>query len=406
MKRSALDLRDLDFVLTQLGLPGVLPSTGGSSPTVVIDPEIANWNTHHGPTEQLTVPLLLPCWWLCTGPAPGSGQRNILAWPYKVNGGSMMICMAADGGNIARKTEASSILLTNYEFHPSNYGTNKNRWSSFDGRFQQYDDPASGSFFRREGGRWSDGTEFLGPSAQAIEAGDIVVFVGENYSLTPWTAIQRTQEAEAFVRGEWAANPYREGEEPFDEVELDRAFLDGISYGALVSGMMALLQPKIYSGSTAWMLNDFGFTLGDHYEMQFEFDAAFGRNYWQLPTDSLWAPIHAMVDVLGIRFDNPKLSQQPWDVAAFSTNRRPGDLKVPTYGWIGDLESNFPFHWARDDASNVPNGMLSTHYFKNCEHDQFWGYVPGAHEYSIYHGTGGCQDSCRLDLHQATSEVA
>lgn len=391
MKRSALDLRDLDAVLTAAGFGSILPTTLGASPSVILDPDVANWNAHHGPTEQLTIPIELPCWWHCTNQVAGSGQRKVLAWPYKINGGAMMICMASDGnGEIALPEGPSSILLTNYAFHPSNYGSNKNRWRATDGRPRQFDGPTSGSFHTMEGGRWSgtSATEHLGPTAQAIEAGDIVVFVGENYSLTPWTAFLRTQEAEAFVRGEWAPNgPYREVGDDFDPIALDRSYLDGISFGALVSGFMALLQPKIYSGSTSWMINDLGFVFGDHYELQFEFDAAIGRNPWLLPTDALWAPIHAMVDLLGIRFDAPMFLQQPWDVAAFSTNRRPGDLDIPVFGWVGDLEVNFPFHWARQDPGTISSpGSLDLKFLKNCEHNQYFAYVPGVHEYSIYDG--------------------
>lgn len=70
-----------------------------------------------------------------------------------------------------------------------------------------HDPVLHGSVGGRSTHEWIDWAGGLGPKCQAIEAGDVVAFVGENIGNNIWMSIQRTQDAEAFIRGEWASAP-------------------------------------------------------------------------------------------------------------------------------------------------------------------------------------------------------
>ena len=191
MKKHGLDLYELDAVLdaTVVGLPPTNPPTVlpfGSR--VEIDPELLTYNSL--PLPDLLFPLELDAWWTCTsGGVAGIGKRKVLMWPYRINGGAMMICMASDGNReIARREpeEASSIVLVNYSFHWRHLGTNKNHWRDAGPGVEwprQFSDPGSGAFMTQEGGRYSSGQEVLGLQAQAIEDGDVVVFVGREHGV-------------------------------------------------------------------------------------------------------------------------------------------------------------------------------------------------------------------------------
>ncbi len=78
MQRSALDLRDLNSVLTSLGISsGILPSTTSTPPTVILDPDVANWNAHHGPPRcQRSCRLRLS--------AAGTQERRSLSWAQRM----------------------------------------------------------------------------------------------------------------------------------------------------------------------------------------------------------------------------------------------------------------------------------------------------------------------------------
>ncbi|MSR46687.1 MAG: hypothetical protein EXS13_06440 [Planctomycetes bacterium] len=210
MKKHCLDLYELDAVLdaTVVGAPPTNPPTMlPFGARAEIDPELLTYNAL--PFPDLQFPLEFDTWWSCTpGGVAGAGKRKVLMWPYRINGGAMMICMASDGNReIARREpeEPSSIMLVNYYFHYRHLGTNKNRWRDAGPGVEwprQFSGPSSAAFMTQEGGRYSTGAEVLGIEAQAIEDGDIVVYVGENISNNLWISVQRTQEAEAFIRNE------------------------------------------------------------------------------------------------------------------------------------------------------------------------------------------------------------
>ena len=235
MKAYGLDLYELD---AKLDATITSPTSGPSTvlpfgARVEVDPEFLAYNAL--PVPDLLFPLELDAWWSVTSSgAPGAtGKRKILMWPYRINGGAMMICMASKGNrDIARRepAEDSSILLVNYGFHWRHLGTNRNRWRDVGGEWpRQFSGPANGAFMTQDGGRFSDGTEILGLQAQAIEDGDVVVYVGENIANNLWISLQRTQEAEAYVRGEWSLAPPRPAG-TYAPVPIARTHLDGRSW--------------------------------------------------------------------------------------------------------------------------------------------------------------------------------
>ena len=338
-----------------------------------------------------TVPIVGLAWWNATASLPSSTpQRQILYWPYKLNGGSVMICMAGDGNGAPARPAgdpSAALMLYNYPLHLSAFGTNKNRWRDFDGQRRRFS-PQSGVddiYFAESGWPGPTGSQILGPQEQAIEAGDVVVFVQENFSMGLWIALQRTLEAEWFTRNTFAAAPPGPGG-PFPAVPVGHAYLAGGSFGEIVSMCFAMLQPKIYGGTTEWIMNDFGFGLRDHGELQWHVDLMAGRVPWGLPTDSLWSSFYNLVDLLGVRFDAPKFSRPGWDVAAFSVNRRPTDLKVPLYGSLGDIEYNHSGHWPAADKTLPTGGNLRFELYRNTPHESLWGYIPGVNEFSVFTG--------------------
>ncbi len=395
MKAYGLDLYELDAKLDATittptsGPPTVLPF----GVRVEVDPEFLAYNAL--PAPDLLFPLELDAWWSVTSSGvPGaSGKRKILMWPYRINGGAMMVCVASDGNReIARRepAEDSSILLVNYGFHWRHLGTNRNRWRDVGGEWpRQFSGPASGAFMTEGGGRFSDGTEILGLQAQAIEDGDVVVYVGENIANNLWISLQRTQEAEAYVRNEWSQAPPRHAG-TYATVPIARTHLDGRSWGQATAATFCFLQPAIYSGTAAWNMSDFGYAQADHYDMQGDRSAALGHAGWLLGTDPIWTTQWALIDALGIRFDRYLPGLPGWDLAAISMNRRPSSLQVPVYGVLGDNEFNWPMHWPSEDAAAGgfgANGSLATTFVKNWEHDPVSGFIPTVNEFAMWTGS-------------------
>ncbi len=397
MKERGLDLYKLDAALdaTVAGGAGQPPTLLPFGVRAAIDPELLAYNAL--PIPDLKFPIELTAWWNCTSGGVGgtTGQRKVLVWPYRINGGAMMICIASDGNRgIARRTpeESSSILLVNYPFHWRHLGTNKNRWRDAAPGVEwprQFSGPTGVPFMAYDGGRFSTGTEVLGMQAQAIEDGDIVVYVGENMSNNLWISIQRTQEAEAFVRKEWATAPPGDPA-AYPAVPVGNSFLDGLSWGQLSSGTMCFLQPAIYSGTAAWNINDFGYAQADYYDLQYDVSVGLGHAGWLPGTDPIWSTQWALIDALGIRFDRPWPGQTGWDLAALSMNRRPGSLQLPVNGRLGDNEFNYPMHWPSKDSSLSPfgtNGAFAPKFLKNWEHDPTAGFIPGVNEFAAWDGT-------------------
>jgi hypothetical protein len=229
---------DLDYLVQQINaycsLSGV-PPPNNTIPAMLPFP-----NGHVSVDSGLpSFPVVDDAWWTATG---GTGSRKVLYWPYRIDGGFMMICTAGTPANQPGVyqpdvSSSASIMLFNYHEHRSAFGTNKNCWhDTVDGRKRQ--------FSQREA-VWdgvSAGLQILGPTEQAIEAGDVVVFVGENYGQDFWTSLTRTQEAEWFVRHQFSqAPPNGTSGNTFQPITIDRSFLCGGSWGEIVSGVLATL---------------------------------------------------------------------------------------------------------------------------------------------------------------------
>lgn len=246
-EEAAVDLDYFDSVTAPAPPAGmgvsIVPRLGGANPNAVIDPAVGGAG----------LPLVRQKWW--TG---ATGSTEILFWPYKVNGGSVMICAAGDGNGNPKFAESGSpatvsMLVYNYYFHASRWGTNKNRFSTAisdqDGYRQEFSDiPGLGGPHCEAWFEGPAGARWLGPKEQAIDAGDIVVIVQENYGMSIPAALQRTQEAVAFVKHEWAAGNIA-GLADFD-VLFDGVYLHGTSFGQGMAMVLGLLMPTTFDGST------------------------------------------------------------------------------------------------------------------------------------------------------------
>ncbi len=374
MYTAAIDLGELNTFLATY-------CPGAASYDVL--PTLANGRVIPDPTMPVN-PNHFLAWW-------GS---EVMYWSYKINGGSMMICAKCDpsGANLLLNPNGPSILLYNYYHHPSSFGTNKNRFQTsptgeWPREFQGNDGTNPFGIFYAEAA-WPN---VKGPKEQAIEAGDLVVFVQENYSQNLWIGLQRTQEAEWWVRHEFANGPPKPtppGGNYGSITNLGRSFMHGSSWGQLVAPIYSLLQPKIYSGSTEWIMSDFGYELSDYWDLWRHFAVGLDRLGWARTTDTTYVNFYQLVDLLGIRFDETRFSQPGWDVALFSANFRPGDMKVPVFGVVGDNDLVFSPHWSRGDAPLAGTSPYAApRYFRNFSHNKSFGYIPSINEYSVYDGT-------------------
>ncbi len=385
----------IDLETLRLKLPIYCPA----APLVDVVPTILNGRVIPDPAAANLVPsqfpAVAPSWW----------GDQVVYWQYKLqptlgdplSGGSMMICARDNNPNDNKLDVAAtpSILLYNYNTHGSEFGTNKNRWQPTPlwPREFQPDDGSNplGPFFAEAG--WPNSK---GPKEQALEAGDLVVFVQENYSQNFWIGLQRTQEAEWFVRNVFAQAPPKPAPGGgtvgnYDSIaSVGRAFLHGISWGQLVSTIYSRLQPKTYSGSVEWETSDIGYNLSDGQELQFFFSLGLDRDGPPRTTATNFVTFYQLVDLLGIRFDNPRHSQQPWDVAALSVNYRPsvvGVTDVPIFGEVGDNELYFSPFWPRSDPKLGSGPHAAPRCFRNLSHSKWFGYTPGINEYAFYDGT-------------------
>ncbi len=367
-------LMDFDHLVANLS-PSVVP-------VVVLDPR-----AYGNPGPQPPPPMRALAWWKNSGGA----YQEILYWPYKINGGSMMICMGGNGAGQPIGGVQKSLLVYNYYNHPSAFGTNKNRyddtnpdgWAREFSRVPSFNNaPFAESFFEGT----SSAQPWLGPKEQAIAAGDIVVIVQENYGMAIATALARTQEAVWWARNVFAAAV--PGISPPTAFTIEGAYLHGVSFGAAMAGFVALAQPQYYRGVVDWITSDLGFELGDFSELQWHFSAGIDNGPFQATTDNFFPDIYAFVDQLGIRFDRPVPPQTGWDLAAFSLNRRPLDVKIPIRGHIGEHERQFPGSWCVNDpalfASSASSSMTR---YRNRAHEEAFGVVPTVNEYAIFDGT-------------------
>jgi hypothetical protein len=376
---------DLDLLARSIRQYCTLPSpTPPATPSVVVPFQPGHVTIEAG---LPSFPVVDVAWWNATAGSAVGARRPVLYWPYRLNGGAMMVCLAGEPsptGVVAPVAKSPrSVMLFNYYEHRSNFGTNKNRWhATVDGAPRDFTRPEAG---------WngvSAGLQILGPSEQALEAGDLVVMVQENFDQDLWTSLQRTQEAEWFTRHQFAPRPPadRHGA-TFPAFDVGRAFLHGGSWGQIVAGTLALLQPRTYAGSANWILSDLAFGIGDYAQLKNHFDTYFGRTTWGLATDSSYTQFYTLVDLLGTRFDAPRFGRTGWDLAALCLDRRPNDLRVPVFGGVGDVDLVFPAAWSRKDGTL---GSLATFhhpaYFRNREHGAAFGLVPSRQEYSTWNG--------------------
>ncbi len=196
-------------------------------------------------------------------------------------------------------------------------------------------------------------------------------------------SIQRNQEAVAFVRQEWV-NAIPGTPAGFD-LTIERAFLHGTSFGQGMSGILGLLMPTTFDGSTEWIADDIGYWNGDHWEITTDCDVALNRGVFTAATNNYFPELYAFIDQLGCRFDEPAIGVQPWDMAALSMNWRPLDVKIPLVGHIGDNETQFPSSWSNSTPAANP-AQIQQVLYRHRAHPEAGGVIPGINEYAIYDG--------------------
>jgi len=303
-------------------------------------------------------------------------SRPVRMWPYRLNGAPVLICvrMPYAGPPVPTPNSNPSLLFVNYAGHPSAFGTNKNRTDVTLERGQEFlqPDPEAGW-----GGQ--PGPAILGIHEQALENGDVVVFCQEIYSASLWYTLQTTMAAESFVR-----NQFVPGTLSISTSNIGYSYLEGGSWGGIVSNFLALLQPHIYAASGGWTITDYPFAIGDMREFT---NFQYGSLGMLAPASHVlggdFGDFYEVADLLNIRFDSGTNPQ--WDLAAFAANRRPGDLKVKVYGFARNEDVSFNGFWSLDDkGSNNPN--FDGRFRKFFEHSAAWGIVPGKNEYAFFQG--------------------
>ncbi|MBL8840639.1 MAG: hypothetical protein JNL90_03815 [Planctomycetes bacterium] len=334
------DLRALDAKLRQFAGGGLLPLSGAAA-------------APDGPIVQRTT------WW----------GRPFTLFPYRVHGAPALICVADDA--LAAAPPDRHLLLVNLSSHPSDFARNEN--------------PTATWFAAPTGGTGGPpGAPFLAPTEQALERGDIVVVTQENLSESLWIALQRTQECEWFVREQllpslgWKLDP-----------AVSRSYLIGHSWGGLVSTMLALLQPNVWAGAGEFLVDDLAYGVGDSKLLKTLHQTATGMLPPELPNDPFFAPFHAMVDVLGTRFDAPQVladgtPMQPWDLAGFSLAHRRHELQVPLRGFMSGEDWIINLHWIAGSHAAHPNFAVEPRQF--TDHDGVFGAREGVNEYSLWRG--------------------
>ena len=354
---------------------------------VFADPRAVDTSGNTQPPAPLPLPIRNTAWWPGTGPG---GLQEVLYWPFKVNGGSVMICMAGDGNGYPIGPNSKSLLIYNYYNHPSSFGTNKNRfdddnpdgWPREFSRVSAFgNQPFAEAFWEGPGS-----TPLLGPKEQAIRDGDIVVFVQENYDMAISTALLRTQEAVWFTRNLFAPNV--PGVDPPLALTIEGAYPHGNSFGQAMAAFLALAQPQYYRGVVDWITSDLGFEMGDFSELQFHFSAGLDRgNFYRTAADNFFPDMYAFIDQLGIRFDDAQFGEEGWDIAAFSLNRRPWNVNLPMNGHVGEHEFQFPGSWSANDHTLFAAGSAAKlTLYRNRSHEEAGGVIPGVNEYGLFTG--------------------
>ena len=297
-------------------------------------------------------------------------------WKFRVNGAPLLVMHR--NGVIP---EPAHLLLINEPRHDSDFG-NK---TGIPGTYNTLDFDQA---FKDPTWPWTvaeSGAPNLIPSEQAVARGDLVAIVKENISAEFHIALQRTQDAERFLRTTFLANHFGE------PVALGHSYLDGGSWGAQVSGMMALLQSAVYAGSLNAFIHDIGMALpgvGDFDRLEGQRRAAFGglppaQSY----SDRLAASLQRLVDLLGTRFDHPDLEygMEPWDLGSLAITRRaPEDLAIPLFPIFGEEDTVLNVHWQLDDGIDRPHYHLRL--FRNLGHGGGYGVAEGINEFFLWTG--------------------
>ena len=364
MRRGILDLAWLNTQIAAYA-PGAAP---------IYPLDSSDWQLETTPSG----PLLKNTWW-----SSGASTRRVFLWPYRVNGAPVTVAIREHppGSGQLGHVAAPDLLFFQYHFHHSNFGVNQNRLLPGPWGPGEFETPEAG---------WSgpSGLPNLSPQEQALEAGDVVVFVTENQSDGLWVSLQRVQDAGWLVRGPFAIAPPNPAGGYFPAIAaFGRSFLDGGSWGCLMAYAMALLQPKLYAGSLGVVAtSDISFGIRDKIELQTFYLASIGGLEYSQPTDSNYAQWYNLVDLLDMRFDRPGGG---WDLAAFSMNRRTSagapSLQVPLQSFVGDEDHGINRHWQQRDV--VANPLFRQTARRNAEHGMGWGLKDGFNEYAVYTGT-------------------
>ena len=215
------------------------------------------------------------------------------------------------------------------------------------------------------------GTPILDPIEQAAEQGHLIVRISENWGEEFWIALQRSQEAEWFARNEFLPNIA--GVNP---AQIGRAVLVGFSHGAWTAGGLGLLQSKIYAGSLTSFGRHLSFNSPVGPWMRLATHIASGPAsifFFNPDSDVVVNELHALVDMLGCRFDNPQqgpsFSVQPWDVDAFSVFARDGDLQTRISGPIGSEDNLNNWHW--EDSTTIGPTYMKAEIFQFTAHELY-----------------------------------
>ncbi len=295
-----------------------------------------------------------------TGQTTTFWNATVQVSSFRVNGGYVQAIYDINNVN-----SPPHILLVNSPGHPSHFST---------AGFFPLDEILATPY------GWSATTNGL-PVDQAIKAGDMVVIVHEGVSSDLWNALQRTQEAQYFIR-----HHHLKTELGLTPAQIDdaKSFLYGGSWGGQVSQWFSMLQPDTYHGAAGAFASDMGiFIIGDWFKFAGHVQSGLGNGafpqiFSNEPLKNMFLPI----DLLGIRFDNPEPGLEGWDYAAFSlTHRRDDDpniLQVPIYGNIGSEDLIFNYHW---DVQNLVDSNFRVNYLKNVAHDGDHGMEDGKNEF-------------------------
>lgn len=338
MFQNITDLRKLDAALQQHwpGAPSLLDTT---DPAYIYTESDWHWTAEP--------------WW-STG-----GKILVDVWKLHINGGKVLI-MRRQFNTVQEEPDEVHLYLYNSTMHYSDFGSSPPK-NDFEKGCFPYAVPQT---------PWpwdTNGNPVLYQGEQALDRGDIVIHVLENFSSDLWQALLRTQDAEFYVTKIWIDDHF-----PDRTWDIGRAYIDGFSWGALVSGVFSLLQSAVYSGCHHIFQTDVGYHMlgvGDWNLLRSHRWAGYGSgDFERAHSNAQMKDLQLLVDMLGIRFDDPKDGMKPWDVAAFSINHRdPSEFKMPVKGgYIGAEDTACNWHWQYDDKVSRTN--LGTNFVQNLAH--------------------------------------